>query len=73
MDKEYLEEVISFLAKRGDGELIEVIRNIIEEYERHIDPDYETESETESDCSMTDIVEEDLQLNPSLNGFESLN
>jgi hypothetical protein len=72
MDKEYLEEVISFLAKRGDAELIQVLRNIIEEYEAFIDPDYETESETDSDCSMTDIVEEDIQLNPSLNGFESL-
>ena len=49
-----------------------MLRMIQEEYERSIDPDYEPESETESEVSMSDIVEEELEINPSLNGFHSL-
>jgi len=67
------EELISFCARRGDIEAIALLRFLQEEWERHIEPDYSTEEETsESECSMSDIVEEDLIINPSMNGFESL-
>lgn len=68
-----LEELISFLARRGETELLSVLKHIQEEYERSIDPDFETEeSESESECSMEDIVPEELEVNPSMNGFLSL-
>lgn len=67
-----LEEIISFLARRGEVELLQVVKHIQEEYERSIDPDYEVETDTESEVSMSDIVEEDIQINPSMNGFVSL-
>ena len=68
-----IEELKSFLAKRGEIDLFNIIKMVQEEYERSIDPDYsEEESETESECSMNDIVEEDIQVNPSMNGFWSL-
>lgn len=67
-----IEEIISYLARRGEAELVSMLRMIQEEYERSIDPNYETESETESEVSMSDIVEEELEINPSLNGFYSL-
>jgi hypothetical protein len=68
-----LDELISFCAKRGDTEAIALLNFLKEEWERHIDPDYNSETETEeSECSMTDIVEEDIIINPSMNGFESL-
>lgn len=70
-----LEELISFLARRGETELLQVLKHIQEEYERSIDPDYEEEEEeedTESEVSMSDIVEEDIEINPSMNGFVSL-
>ena len=71
-----LEELISFLARRGETELLQVLKHIQEEYERTIDPDYESESdydiESESEVSMSDIVEEELEINPSMNGFISL-
>jgi hypothetical protein len=71
-----LEELISFLARRGEIELLQVLKHIQEEYERSIDPDYDSESdydiESESEVSMSDIVEEELEINPSMNGFISL-
>jgi len=71
-----LEELISFLARRGETELLQVLKHIQEEYERSIDPDYESDSdfyiESESEVSMSDIVEEELEINPSMNGFISL-
>jgi len=67
-----LEELVSFLARRGETELLCVLKHIQEEYERSIDPDFEEETETESDCSMGDIVPEELEVNPSMNGFVSL-
>jgi len=68
-----IEELKSFLAKRGEVDLLNIIKYVEEEYEKSIDPDYsEEESETESDCSMDDIVEEEIQINPSMNGFCSL-
>jgi len=68
-----IEELKSFLAKRGEVDLLNVIKHIEEEYQKSIDPDYsEEESETESECSMDDIVEEEIQVNPSMNGFCSI-
>jgi hypothetical protein len=67
-----LEELTSFLARRGEAELLQVLKHIQEEYERSIDPDYEVETDTESEVSMSDIVEEDIEINPSMNGFISL-
>jgi len=67
-----LEEIISFVARRGEADIVQLLRHIQEEYERSFDPDYETESDTESEVSMNDIVEEEIQINPSMNGFVSL-
>jgi len=69
-----LEEFITFLAQRGEADFVQALRERQEEYEKFIDPDYESESEYESDSdvSMSDIVEEELEINPSMNGFYSL-
>lgn len=67
-----LEELISFVARRGEADIVQLLRHIQEEYERSFDPDYETESDTDSEVSMNDIVEEEIQINPSMNGFISL-
>ena len=69
-----IEEFITFLAQRGEADLVQSLRQLQEEYERFLDPDYESESEydSDSDVSMTDIVEEELEVNPSMNGFCSL-
>lgn len=75
-----LEEIKSFLARRGEVELLQVLRNIEEAYEKSIDPDYdpETDSEEYSEYSDSeeegnnDLVEELIEVNPSLNGFCSL-
>lgn len=77
------EEIISFYAKRGDTETLAILRQVQEDIERMIDPDYTTESEEDSDSVSEDsdsevetdeygTVKEDIQLNPSMNGFESL-
>jgi len=53
-----IEELKSFLAKRGEVDLLNMIKYVEEEYEKSIDPDYsEEESDTESECSMGDIVQ----------------
>lgn len=71
-----LEEFISYLSQRGEADLVQALRQLQEEYEKFIDPDYETESEydfeSDSEVSMSDIVEEELEINPSMNGFYSL-
>jgi lauroyl/myristoyl acyltransferase len=67
-----LEEIISFLARRGEADIVQLLRHIQEEYERSFDPDYESESDTDSEVSMNDIVEEAIEINPSMNGFISL-
>lgn len=67
-----LEEIISFLARRGEADIVQLLRHIQEEYERSFDPDYESESDTDSEVSMNDIVEEAIEINPSMNGFVSL-
>tara|TARA_R110000796_G_scaffold17137_3_gene52998 strand:+ start:739 stop:969 length:231 start_codon:yes stop_codon:yes gene_type:complete len=73
---EELEELKSFLARRGEVELLQVLRHIEEEFERSIDPDYnpDTDSESYSDSEDTegDLVEELVEINPSMNGFCSL-
>jgi len=67
-----LEEIISFVARRGEADIVQLLRHIQEEYERSFDPDYESESDTDSEVSMNDIVEEAIEINPSMNGFISL-
>jgi len=69
-----IEEIKTFLAQRGELELLKVVRYLEDEYEKHIDPDYEIveDSDTESECSTGDLVEEQFQINPSMNGFVSL-
>jgi hypothetical protein len=66
-----LAEIKSFLAKRGEIDLLNVIRHIEEEFEKAIDPDYSSEeedSESESDCSMDDIVPEDIEVKKTCEG-----
>lgn len=65
-----LAEIKSFLAKRGETDLLNVIRHIEEEFEKSIDPDYssEEESESESDCSMDDIVSEEIEVKKTCEG-----
>lgn len=78
-----LDEIISFYAKRGDSETLCILRHIQEEIEKSIDPDYTTETDEGSDSvssgSDSEVeldeygtVKEDIKVNPSLNGFESL-
>jgi len=69
-----IEEIRTFLAQRGETELLMVLRHIEEEFEKHIDPDYEIveDSDTESECSTGDLVPEQFEVNPSMNGFLSL-
>ena len=75
-----LEEIISHYARRGDLETLAVLRMIQEDIEKSIDPDYNPESDSEdyseySDSEEegnTDLVEELIEVNPSLNGFCSL-
>ncbi len=69
-----IEEIKTFLAQRGESELLKVVKYLEEEYEKHIDPDYEIiqYSDTDSECSTGDLVEEQFQINPSMNGFQSL-
>jgi hypothetical protein len=69
------EEIKSFLAQRGETDLLKVLRFLEEEYEKFIDPDYEIvedSSDCESECSTSDLVPEEIQINPSMNGFVSL-
>lgn len=74
-----LEEIISHYARRGDTETLAILRMIQEDIEKSIDPDYnpETDSEEYSEYSDSeegnnDLVEELIEVNPSLNGFCSL-
>lgn len=75
-----LEEVISFYARRGDTEMLSVLRAIQEEIEKSIDPDYNPESDSEEYSEYSDseeegnndLVEELIEVNPSMNGFCSL-
>jgi len=75
-----LEEVISFYARRGDTEMLSVLRHIQEEIEKFIDPDYNPSSDSEEYSEYSDseeegnndLVEELIEVNPSMNGFCSL-
>lgn len=70
-----IEELTTFLAQRGEVELLQILKHIQSEYDKHIDPDYEiveSSSDCESECSSTDLIEEQIEVNPSLNGFHSL-
>lgn len=74
---EDLEELKSFLARRGEVELLQVLRYIEEEFERSIDPDYNPETDSEEysnseDEGDNDLVAEEIEINPSLNGFCSI-
>ena len=72
-----LEEIISFYAKRGDTEMLSVLRSIQEELEKNIDPDYETESseESESDTEselVKDLVVEEVEVKKTCDGHCSI-
>ncbi len=75
-----LEEIISHYARRGDTETLAVLRAIQEDIEKSIDPDYNPESDSEEYSEYSDseeegnndLVEELIEVNPSLNGFCSL-
>ena len=78
-----LEEIISHYARRGDTETLAILRMIQEDIEKSIDPDYNPETDSEeysgseeySDSEEegnNDLVEELIEVNPSLNGFCSL-
>ena len=57
------EELISYYARRGDTDMLSVLRVIQEDMERQEDPDYEPEeSESESEVSI-DTSEEELDEN----------
>lgn len=66
------EEIKSFLAQRGERDLLKVLRFLEEEYEKFIDPDYEIVEESSDYESESDLVPEEIQVNPSMNGFVSL-
>ena len=63
-----IKELISFYEMKGDKQIVFLLKKLIMEYEidNQIDkdPDYflVEDSDTDSECSMTDIVKEDLQL-----------
>ena len=59
-----LEEVISYYAKRGDMEMLHVLRQIQEDMEQQEDPDYEPDTEeSESEVSIdTDTEESEVEL-----------
>ena len=75
-----LEEIISFYARRGDTDMLSILRHIQEDIEKSIDPDYNPESESEEYSEYSDseeegnndLVEELIEVNPSMNGFCSL-
>ena len=75
-----LEEIISFYARRGDTDMLSLLRHIQEDIEKSIDPDYNPESDSEEYSEYSDseeegnndLVEELIEVNPSLNGFCSL-
>jgi len=75
-----LEEIISFFARRGDIETLSILRAIQEEIEKSIDPDYNLSSDSEEYSEYSDseeegnndLVQELIEVNPSLNGFCSL-
>ena len=82
------DELISYYAKRGDTEMLAALRQIQEDIEQEEDPDYEPESESESESggdnfiySSSDseveldengCVPEEVDINPSMNGFCSI-
>mgnify|MGYP003135428576 CR=1 FL=1 len=62
-----IDELISLCAKCGNAELCRQLRELQELKE---DPNYESETtESESECSQSDIVNEQYIINPSNNGF----
>ncbi len=62
-----IDELISLCAKVGNSELCKELRKLKELKD---DPNYETEtSQSESECSETDLVEEEYTINPCDNGF----
>ena len=75
-----LEEIISFYAKRGDTEMLSVLRQVQEELEKNIDPDYETESSEESEVSdsdheselVKDLVVEEVEVKKTCDGHCSI-
>tara|TARA_R110000772_G_scaffold14511_4_gene41850 strand:- start:2383 stop:2622 length:240 start_codon:yes stop_codon:yes gene_type:complete len=74
MNKEHdLSEIKSFLAQRGNTDLLDMLKHIEDEFEKWIDPDYSSEesgseSESESDCSMDDMVFEVIEVKKTCDG-----
>lgn len=83
------DEIISYYAKRGDTEMLSVLRQIQEDIERQEDPDYEPEesssesesggdnfiyssSDSEVELDENGCVPEEVDINPSMNGFCSI-
>jgi len=75
-----LEEIISFYEKKGDTEILSVLRQVQEEFGKNIDPDYETESSEESEVSesdteselVKDLVEEEVEVKKTCDGHCSI-
>lgn len=62
-----VEELLSLCAKCGNAELCRELHDLLE---LKNGPDYSTESsQSESECSESDIVEEKYKINPCDNGF----
>lgn len=67
---EDIDELISLCAKCGNSELCKQLRELQDLKEMLNDPNYSTDtSQSESDCSDSEIVEEEYIINPSNNGF----
>ena len=59
-----IQEIKSFLAKRGEIELLKMIEDIEEQYQQSIDPDYNPESDNEDyqDETQSSSSEEEIEL-----------
>tara|TARA_R110000782_G_scaffold81202_1_gene160534 strand:- start:9158 stop:9430 length:273 start_codon:yes stop_codon:yes gene_type:complete len=59
-----MEELKSFLAKRGEVDILNLIKEAEEEYCKHIDPDYNPDTDSEdydSEESSVGEVEEEVE------------
>jgi hypothetical protein len=53
-----MEELKSFLAKRGEVDILNLIKEVEEEYCKHIDPDYNPDTDSEDYDSEESSAEE---------------
>mgnify|MGYP003642249343 CR=1 FL=1 len=54
-----MEELKSFLAKRGEIDMLNILNDIEEEYNKHMDPDYNPESDSEEYEEDSEVSTED--------------